>query len=312
MGAFWIALLGGLLVFVLLAVPILRNAPKNRDMQKERMLRYTAASGVHSAQAGDGKQEQKPRSFRERIWEPALKYMAAFARRLTPKGIRNMLEVRIMHAGRQYVWNPNVMAFFWLLSVAGIALFMFSLGGNYSFIQRIALAVLGAVFGMAMPFVVLNTIIQRRQERIRRQLPEILDLLCVSVQAGLSFDGAMGSILQRMKGPFIDECDKVMRDVRMGMTRRLALQNMAKRCDLQEVSLFTTSIIQAERLGTSMSKTLLVQADNMRERRRQYVKAQALKAPVKMLLPLVLFIYPALFVVVLLPSLLAHMKSFKM
>ena len=87
---------------------------------------------------------------------------------------------------------------------------------------------------------------------------------------------------------------------------------MAKRCDLQEVSLFTTSIIQAERLGTSMSKTLLVQADNMRERRRQYVKAQALKAPVKMLLPLVLFIFPALFVVVLLPSLLALMKNFKM
>ena len=113
-----------------------------------------------------------------------------------------------------------------------------------------------------------------------------------------------------MKGAFVEECDRMLRDVRMGMTRKAALQNMAKRCNLQEIQLFTTAIIQSERLGTSMGKTLTVQADNMRERRMQRAKAAALKAPIKIIFPLVLFIFPALFVVVLLPTLLNLLATF--
>ena len=98
-------------------------------------------------------------------------------------------------------------------------------------------------------------------------------------------------------------------DIRMGMVRRTAMHNVASRCKVQDVSLFMTSLIQAERLGTSMGKTLKNQADNIRERRRQYVKAEAMKAPVKIIFPLVLFIFPALFVVALIPSLLNLMKN---
>ena len=95
----------------------------------------------------------------------------------------------------------------------------------------------------------------------------------------------------------------------MGMVRRTAMKNMAARCELQDISLFMTSLIQAERLGTSMGKTLRNQADNIRERRRQYVKAEAMKAPVKIVFPLVLFIFPAIFVVTLVPTLLFLMKN---
>lgn len=95
----------------------------------------------------------------------------------------------------------------------------------------------------------------------------------------------------------------------MGVVRRTAMRSMADRCGLEDVSLFMTSIIQAERLGTSMGKTLKNQADNIRERRRQYVKAQAMKAPVKIVFPLVLFIFPAIFVVTLVPSLLYLLKN---
>ena len=102
----------------------------------------------------------------------------------------------------------------------------------------------------------------------------------------------------------------MLHDVRMGMTRHAALQNMAKRCDIQEVHLFTTAIIQAEHLGTSMSQTLVNQANNVRERRRQAAKAEALRAPIKIIFPLVLFIFPALFVVVLLPTLLNLLATF--
>ena len=131
----------------------------------------------------------------------------------------------------------------------------------------------------------------------------------MSVQAGLSFDSGIAKIVDRMKGPFVEECQRMQRDVRMGMMRKHSLQQMARRCDVQEVYLFTTSIIQAERLGTSIANTLVEQASNMRERRRQAAKAEALRAPVKIVFPLVLFIFPALFVIVLLPSLLFLLKN---
>ena len=164
--------------------------------------------------------------------------------------------------------------------------------------------------GLMFPFVMLNMKIKNRQKKMLRQLPEFLDLMCVSVQAGLTFDAATRKIVQRMHGPLIDEFHRTMDDMSMGVPRKLAMKNMANRCDLPELTLFLTSIIQANRLGTSISKTLAIQADNMRDRRRQAIKALAMKAPVKMLFPLVFFIFPALFVVVLLPTVLTLIKNF--
>ena len=161
-----------------------------------------------------------------------------------------------------------------------------------------------------MPIAILNIAIDRRKKNVLRQLPEFLDLLCVSVQAGLTFEAAVNNILQRFKGPLADEFSQAMEDMRMGMPRRAALKNMTERVDLPELSLFITSVIQSERLGTSIGNTLAIQADNMRERRRQYIRAQALKAPVKMLFPLIMFIFPALFIVVLLPVVLTLIKHF--
>lgn len=159
--------------------------------------------------------------------------------------------------------------------------------------------------GALLPFGVFNHIIKKRQDLIIRQLPDVLDLLSISVQAGLSLDGAMRKVVERMEGPLIDEFRRMLRDTRMGMTRRRSMQLMAKRCDVQDVYLFVMSVVQSERLGASMSDTLVIQADNMRDLRRQRARTQAMKAPVKMVFPLVFCIFPAIFVVVLLPSLLS-------
>ena len=129
------------------------------------------------------------------------------------------------------------------------------------------------------------------------------------MQAGLSFDGAMRKIVDRMTGPVIDEFKRMQQEVRMGSPRARALQAISKRCDVEDMYLFITSVVQAERLGTSMGKTLVNQADNMRERRRQRAKAAALKAPIKMLFPLVLFIFPAMFVVILVPPIMGIMQK---
>lgn len=237
--------------------------------------------------------------------------LAALSTALTPLRLRPIIQKRLTLAGKSREWS--IAEFFGSCLLGAVVMWLFAIvllhNSSYAPVQKIMLGFLLGILGGLMPVVFLNTTIDRRQKQIEHQLPEVLDLLCVSVQAGLSFDAALSKITARMKGPFIDECRRMQDDIRMGVVRRTAMRSMADRCGLEDVSLFMTSIIQAERLGTSMGKTLKNQADNIRERRRQYVKAQAMKAPVKIVFPLVLFIFPAIFVVTLVPSLLYLLKN---
>ncbi len=304
-----ISALGALFVFLLLRFIVkTRLVPETQMHQRLRKLKY--GSQIQTERATAKTLSDIP--FVERTISPLLRSISEMLLFFAPQGIHDRLEHRIMLAGKQGVWSVTAFVCGWVLSVGACLLVAFFLLSNADlpFIQRVALLVLGGVVGALLPFAILNSIIRERQKQIIRQLPEFLDLLCVSVQAGLSFDSGIAKIVGRMKGPFIEECERMQRDVRMGMMRKHSLQQMARRCDVQEVYLFTTSIIQAERLGTSIANTLVNQADNMRERRRQAAKAEALRAPVKIVFPLVLFIFPALFVIVLLPSLLFLLKNF--
>lgn len=299
---------GALVVFLLLCFFVkTRIVPETQMHQRLKKLTYGAQMQTERATA----KTLSDIPFVERTIAPLFRSIAQFLLLFAPKGIHERIERRIMLAGKQGVWSVSAFVCGWVLSVAVCLLlaFYFLSGVELPFVQRVALLVLGGVMGALLPFAVLNSIIRERQKQILRQLPEFLDLLCVSVQAGLSFDSGIAKIVDRMKGPFVEECQRMQRDVRMGMMRKHSLQQMARRCDVQEVYLFTTSIIQAERLGTSIANTLVEQANNMRERRRQAAKAEALRAPVKIVFPLVLFIFPALFVIVLLPSLLFLLKN---
>ncbi|MBO6179346.1 MAG: type II secretion system F family protein [Selenomonadaceae bacterium] len=303
------ALASGLFVFMLVYFFVMTKLiPKTQVQQRLRDIKY--GSKEKREEAGLDNLEEIP--FLERTIVPFFQGLTNTLMKFAPAGIHAMIENRIMMAGKLGVWSVNAFVCGWILSVAVCFLlaFMYVSNGVFPFVQRTAIVMLGIFIGGFLPFAILNSMIQKRQKAITKQLPEFLDLLCVSVQAGLSFDGGVSKIVSRMKGPLIDECVRMQRDVRMGMPRARSLRQMGQRCDVQEVYLFTTSVIQAERLGTSMAATLENQANNMRERRRQRAKAEALKAPVKILLPLVMFIFPALFVVVLLPSVLFLMKSF--
>ncbi len=250
--------------------------------------------------------------FVERVIVPMRKNIEAFLLRFTSGYIRNSIEHQLMLAGKparghsgQFVLKMVVCA----AIVGGLLFYALSQKHGMPMPQKMAIFALGTVGGLMFPLLVLRSQIRKRQEAIKKQLPEVLDLLCVSVQAGLSFDAALRKIVVRMGGPFVAECRKMLDDVRMGMTRRDALLGVGYRCDVQEVSLFVTSIIQAERLGSNLSNTLSIQADNVRERHRQWVKAMALKAPVKIVLPLVGFILPAIFIVALGPAVFNIMKN---
>lgn len=310
--AVWLSLSGGLLLFLLLYwLVITRIAPKVQVKERMQQFGRLTAATDRTDRLTD---ETIQTPFSERVLLPFFQQIEQYVVRLAPGQIYAVLAERIARAGRQYLWSVSAFVSFWMLSalLCMIAAVLFAFYANQMrFIQGFAVVLCGLIIGAALPVIFLDSLIAKRQKAILRQLPEVLDLLCISVQAGLSLDGAMSKVTERMDGPLIDEFAKTLRDSRMGMTRRLALNNMAERCGVQEVHLFIGAVVQAERLGVSIGRTLQNQADNMRERRRQSIREQAQKAPVKMLLPLALFIFPALFVVILLPTVFSIINNLK-
>jgi len=254
----------------------------------------------------------REQSFKERVLSPLQNALESWLMKFAPRELRNMMEDMLLHLGVQEKWSVNRLAAGWVLCVAAgilLALLGISSFSPLQIPQQIAMLLLGLLSGAVIPFLLLQSAIRQRKAELRRQLPEFLDFLCVSVQAGLSFDGAVTKIVHRMKGPLTDEFRRMLRDMGLGMDRQRTLTQLARRCDLEEMYLFTASVIQAEHLGTSMSRTLKIQADNMRDRHRQAVRAMALKAPVKIIFPMILFIFPSIFVMVVFPAALTLLKS---
>ena len=300
-----------LLVFAILYAAIKAKVVPQQELNERLKALDEGYEGKKTQRIDDHKDEIP--GFRERVVTPLGKYLGNLITRLAPAAWSAALERKLVTAGKGRVWTAQGYAVFWVI----VVLVVIVIAIKYVYgrpdlapVQLVMVMILFTALGAALPWIMLRIMAQKRQKLITKQLPEVLDLLCVSVQAGLSFDAALRRIVERMKGPLIEECSRMLDDVRMGLPRRQALRMMGERCEVQEVALFVTAIIQAERLGTSLGKTLNNQAINMRERRRQAVKAEAMKAPVKMIFPLVLFIFPSVFVIVLLPALLNMMKNF--
>ena len=151
--------------------------------------------------------------------------------------------------------------------------------------------------------------VKKRQKGILLQIPDALDLLTISVRAGLGFDAALGKVVEKIKGPLVDEFRRALAEVRVGKARREALRDIVPRTEVQPLTNFIGAIIQAEQLGVSISKVLQVQSEQLRIERRQRAEEQAAKAPIKMLFPLVGCIFPSLFVVILGPALILIMQN---
>ncbi|HAN10742.1 MAG TPA: secretion system protein [Clostridiales bacterium] len=162
----------------------------------------------------------------------------------------------------------------------------------------------------ALPNLFLEQIIQKRKKQIEKELPDVLDLLTVSVEAGLSFDNSILKLTDKMKGVLIDEFSKYIAEMKIGKTRKEALQGMQRRIDVDDVTTFTGALIQAYELGISISNVVKIQSKQMREKRRQRAQEIAMKAPVKMLFPLIFFIFPSIFIILLGPAVLRMIKAF--
>ena len=252
------------------------------------------------------------KDMNERIIGPLLARMAAIAMRLAPRTKPEAIRARLMSAGLARTMPPQTyLALKALCALAPVAVgLIVLLSGVIPRPIGLIVAAGGGVLGFIAPEFFVNTRIRARQESMRGELPKVLDMLCVSVEAGLGFDQALSKLSERMSGPLVDEFALVLHEMRVGATRATALRNLAERTQVPEVSQFTRALIQADQLGIALSRILRVQSADMRLRRQLAAEEKAMKAPVKMLFPTVLFIFPSLFVVVLGPAVLSLMQAF--
>ena len=247
--------------------------------------------------------------FRERVVSPLVQRMAATVLRLNPKTTVETTAARLLSAGLANRVSPS--AFLAAKGAAALAgaIFGFALGSTGGAVGGFLLALAGTGAGFIAPEVLVSTRIRSRREAVKSDLPDTLDLLAVSVEAGLGFDGAIAKVTEHMDGALAEELALVLGEMRVGESRSEALKKLAERVPAPEVAAFVRSIIQADQLGISLGRILRVQAADSRLRRQAAAEEKAMKAPIKMLFPTVLFIFPAMFLVVLGPAVLSIEKA---
>ena len=296
-----------LLIIGLLAVSggvflALENASLSRRQIQTNLQRASAYATVES----DNRELQK--GFRERLLTPLFQRFSALAARMSPAGKRMELGRKIRAAGSN-VRPQALMAFKGAFVCAAAVVIMLGVGAGSFPLIMIGLVLF--VVGFMGPDFWLNGKVTRRRDAMERMLPDTLDLLTVSVEAGLGFDAAVMKVCEKMHGPLIEEFDVMAREIRVGETRRQALRNLGERVESDDIKSFARSIIQADEMGTSLGRTLKVQAQDMRVHRQLGAEEKAMKAPVKMLFPTVMFIFPAMFLVILGPAMLNILEAFK-
>jgi tight adherence protein C len=253
--------------------------------------------------------KEMPR-FRERALDPFVTKVASLVLRINPRMSVEAVSAKLMAAGMRKTSAMTIIGAKGILGVGGLVVGLV-LGSTatpkYALFMTLGLGAMGAL----LPGMYLNSRVRRRQADVSAELPDALDLLAVSVEAGLGFDGAVQKLTEHMEGPLIDEFELTLGEIRIGENRQDALKKMSERCAAPEMASFVRAIIQADQLGISLGRILKVQAGDTRLKRQLLAEEKAMKAPIKMLFPTVAFIFPAMFLVVLGPAFLNLSKFFQ-
>jgi tight adherence protein C len=248
--------------------------------------------------------------FFERVLRPVVQRIARFANRGSQGGLIARTEAKLERAGypgglRGADWM-GVKVLVTIVLGIGFALIALATG-------RVQLALLGGLLGGALGYMApefwLGSRARKRSFAMVLGLPDALDLLTISVEAGLGFDAALAKVVEKMEGPLINEFRQALAEIRMGRSRRDALRDVVTRADAQPISNFIGAIVQAEQLGVPIAKVLQIQSQQLRIERRQRAEEAAAKAPVKMLFPMVGCIFPTIFIVILGPAVVTVMKG---
>ncbi|MEN4042785.1 MAG: type II secretion system F family protein [Anaerolineaceae bacterium] len=251
--------------------------------------------------------------FSERVIYPVARALGQLAVRFTPQNALHTLEKKLELAGNPGNLEPSIfltMQFFAMIFLGGLIFLTFQFSDTgFSGGRIFLISVVFALLGFFLPRLWLSSKISNRQKDIRRSMPDALDLLTICVEAGLGFDAAMAKVCEKWNTELSLAFARVIQEVQLGKVRRVAMKDMADRIGLTEMTSFVAAVIQSEQLGVSLAKVLRIQADQMRTRRRQLAEEEAHKAPIKMLIPMGLLIFPSLMIVLLTPAALRLMKS---
>ena len=253
--------------------------------------------------------KEMPR-FRERAFAPFVSKVARLMLRVNPRTTVESVSARLMAAGMRKTSPTGVIAAKGILAVGGV-FFGIALGSALVPKYLLLWALFLGVLGFAGPTMYVNSRVRRRQAAVAAELPDALDLLSVSVEAGLGFDGAVQKLTEHMEGPLIEEFELALGEIRIGEGRSEALKKMSERSGSAEMASFVRAIVQADQLGISLGRILRIQAGDTRLKRQLLAEEKAMKAPIKMLFPTVVFIFPAMFLVVLGPAFLNLSKLFE-
>jgi tight adherence protein C len=274
---------------------------------REREGSVKRAANYGKIRAALGEREQP---FRERVVGPARDRLAKLVLRIHPKTSVDGVRSRLLAAGLRNVSPTGFLAGKAAVGIGGLLLGMLLGGASVGGAGVLLFGLAFGGIGFLAPDFVVGSRARKRRDQIRAQLPDALDLLAVSVEAGMGFDGAISKLIDHMDGALSEEFGLTLNEIRIGESRQDALKKLAARADTPEISGFTRAIIQADQLGISLGRILRVQATDTRQRRQAAAEEKAMKAPIKMLFPTVLFIFPAMFLVILGPAFLNLSKIF--
>ena len=297
----WYLIAGLAAVFVGVAVIILMAGiiGKERSQVSASMAAIEAISGP----VPDDMRSQYDKPFNERVTKPTQAWFAGIARTLVGANWAKNTTRRLDMAGNPATWDAErILAAKAIaaVSVGGLAVLLIWLSGRTW--SALLWGVVFGVLGFFLPDLLLMNAADKRSDKIRKALPNSLDLLTVSVESGLAFDAALAHVARNSEGPLSQEFTRVLREIQIGSSRSDALRALAARTDVDDLRIFLNSMIQAEKLGIPIADVLRVQAAEIRLKKSQRTEEQAMKLPVKLVFPLLLCIMPLLFIVILGPA----------
>lgn len=270
-----------------------------------------AIQAIDSAPATLKTEFEQP--FSTRVVAPLGEKLVGVGRKLVRAGTAERIQRRLDIAGNPVGWDVSRIIGLKVAAMAALGGFglFYSVTSGAAFLKLLVIVAGAACFGYVLPNVLLHNAGQKREALMRRALPDALDLLTISVEAGLGFDAAVMQVARNTKGPLAQEFSRLLQEMQIGVGRSDAMRAMAERSTIAELKTFCMAMVQADSLGIPVAKVLRIQSKEMRVKRRQRAEEKAQQVPVKIMIPLVLFILPSLFTVIGGPAALHIMDALK-
>lgn len=304
-----LVILYSILAFVLF-LAVFGPAGKKMDQKQKRIDLITGTSEMPAY-------EELQVSFFERFFGKWMKKLAVRLSKIMPKKKKNDKSKKLEAIKQQLRFagifmDPEDFNFIKtiVLVVAVLATVIVVLTVDVEPLYLVLILAIGVLVGIMGPTMYLRSRVNAHQTGIKKQLPDAMDLLCVCIESGLSFDAALLKVSEKLRGPFIDELLIVYREIQMGVTRREALQNLCEASSLDELKTFASALIQAEQLGIPINNVMRSQSEQLRIERSQAAKEKGMKASIKMLIPMLVFIFPVIFIILMGPSVLNIIETF--